>query len=89
MGKSRDNQWRKLIERLDDERIDQQRILDGQEKIYDLFRAGFISKAIYIEKMTEGAWARERVLAIGPLIIAMIEAWQAGEDPVLWKLSRP
>ena len=89
MSKSRDNQWRKFIEPLDAERTDLQRILDGQEKIYDLFRNGMISRELYTEKMTVGAETKERILEINGLVYSMIEAWQAGEDPLIWKLSRP
>ena len=89
MSKSRDNQWRKLIEKLDNERIDLRLVSHTREMLFDRYRFGHLSRSEYDCRLEECNRARDRIEVIRVLINTMLEAWQEGQDPVLWKLARP
>ena len=89
MSKSQDNQWRKLIHKLDEERIDLRLVTHTRELLFDQYRLGHLSRYEYDSRLEECNRARDRIEVINGLVYSMIEAWQAGQDPVMWKLSRP
>lgn len=89
MSKSQGSQWRELIHKLDEERTDLRRITDGRENLFDRYRYDNITRDEYDLELAECNRARDRIEVINALIYSMLEAWQEGQDPVLWKLTRP
>lgn len=78
-----------MIEPLENERIDLQRILDTEEYWFDLKHKGWISIATYDLNVQKCHQARQRHAHVTARLFAMMYAESVGEDPLIWKLSRP
>jgi hypothetical protein len=89
MTKGVRGQWRAMIGPLEDERINLLRILDDEERWYDMIRQGLISKAAFEQNLLKCADARHRYNMVKAQIFNMMYAESLGENPLIWKLSRP